>query len=332
MKIKELVLYGLSLFLSPLLCVAQQGGLNTLFDELQQDVAIGAIVRLTKGETSVIATRTYFMDRLQQDTTMLNWRRGGMSPFSRDITKGFTIGTQVDAVIDPVSAGLNAKISSDNRKILRVAKGHEKTSEIGEIAYLELLDALDVAYLKRVEDAMKKGGKAYLVTRVFYVDSGYVDIVNKKNADAAIHAKIDSIGGNSTFNKNSTDSLNRTYNPNTAVAYKGIQITKKDIKEAFCRKGIAKGTLFVAGEGALIAGSLLSRWQQKEYTRNAHITQDEAKYHSYSISATNYRDISVGCAGLAAGLYLWNVIDGNTLQIMPYSAPENSGITLAFNF
>ena len=219
----------------PGMSFSQQSEINNMFDELQQNMDVGAIVRQAKNETSIVVTRKYFTSILKNGT-ILDYDSVNISPFVRDITKGYRIGMRVEVVIDPVSANIDAQFGKSRKRLLTVLKGHEKITATGDIAKIELLNMLDLNYLDKINNAIKKKEKIHFITRVFYVDSGYIEIVDDKKPSITAKVKMDSVGGDVNYGKTNKDSLKRTYNPNTAVAYNGILITKKEVEQIIRRK------------------------------------------------------------------------------------------------
>jgi hypothetical protein len=110
---------------------------------------------------------------------------------------------------------------------------------------------------------------------------------------------------------------------------------------------IAKGTLFIAGEAALIGGIVFAENQRISYESKINTTHSAADKQTYIDNADNMQNLRNGFIAGAAALYVWNVIDGvaakgkkrvivlgdANLKIMPYIAPYmGNGIMLSLNF
>jgi hypothetical protein len=107
-----------------------------------------------------------------------------------------------------------------------------------------------------------------------------------------------------------------------------------------------KGTLFIAGEVAMIGGIVLAESLRASYNSKINTTHSAADKKTYINNAGNWQNIRNGFIAGAAAVYVWNVIDGivakgkkrvvvfgNTnLRIMPYATPEAGGVMFALNF
>jgi hypothetical protein len=369
---KRIILLGvvatIGAMVIPITGVAQQGQINNMFvDELQQNINIGAIVRQTKqknkAETFIIVSREYFIERLK-DTTIIAYQTHNLSPFKRDITKGYNLNMQINGVIDPVSAGVNVKMGKNIKQFLIADKIYEKNIGLGEIAYWELLDKLDLDYLNQINKAIQKGEKIYLVTRLIYIDSGYIEIVDNKYVTVEEQTKVSSINGNINFEKMNKDSLERTYKPNTAIAYRGKLISKKEIEQEICRRttlgggciskfnlkslvsglaqfqrgdkyDIIKGHVFLWSEVVFIPASIVSWCKYSHYKEKSN--EQSRNQGVYKNNRDWYLGVGIATTAMAAGVYLWNIIDGNinknkNIAFIPYYSPKESGILFTLKF
>jgi hypothetical protein len=107
-----------------------------------------------------------------------------------------------------------------------------------------------------------------------------------------------------------------------------------------------KGTLFIAGEVAMIGGIVLAESLRASYNSKINTTHSAADKKTYINNADNWQNIRNGFIAGAAAVYVWNVIDGivakgkkhvivlgsTNLRIMPYATPEAGGVMFALNF
>jgi hypothetical protein len=107
-----------------------------------------------------------------------------------------------------------------------------------------------------------------------------------------------------------------------------------------------KGTLFIAGEAAMIGGIVLAESLRTSYNSKINTTHSAADKKTYINNAGNWQNVRNGFIAGAAAVYVWNVIDGivakgrkrvvvfgdASLRIMPYVAPDAGGVVFALNF
>jgi hypothetical protein len=173
-------------------------------------------------------------------------------------------------------------------------------------------------------------GKMYLLIQMQFDVSGKDDF-NSVNADSickdrkfdrALAAYMKRIDGGFTP---------RALVPGMAQIHKGSTL---------------KGTLFIAGEAAMIGGVVLAENLRASYQAKINTTHNAANKKTYINKVDNWQNIRNGLIAGAAAVYVWNVIDGivakgkppvngwadHRLRIAPYVAPGAGGITLALNF
>ncbi|MDR1860002.1 MAG: hypothetical protein LBR06_03685 [Bacteroidales bacterium] len=123
----------------------------------------------------------------------------------------------------------------------------------------------------------------------------------------------------------------RVFVPGLAQLHKGSRI---------------KGVLFIAGEAALVGGIVAFEGLRASYESKIDGTHSASEKQKYIDNADNAQNIRNGLIAGAAVLYVWNIIDGiaakgnlhlrllsNTnLRITPYAAPQNTGLTMTWNF
>jgi hypothetical protein len=122
----------------------------------------------------------------------------------------------------------------------------------------------------------------------------------------------------------------RVFVPGMAQIYKGSTV---------------KGSLFIAGEVALIGGVVVAENLRASYISKISTTRDPTDMLAYKNNADNWENIRNGFIAGAALFYAWNVIDGwvakgkthimignSRLNISPYVTPEAGGVAFALNF
>jgi hypothetical protein len=111
-----------------------------------------------------------------------------------------------------------------------------------------------------------------------------------------------------------------------------------------------KGTLFIVGGTALTGGAIVTEMLRAENVSKVNSTFDAAQRRSYEDRANTMQNVCVGLIVGAAGLYLWNIVDGFAakrsdngryaqahepdFRITPYvnSRSGAGGLTLTLNF
>jgi hypothetical protein len=122
----------------------------------------------------------------------------------------------------------------------------------------------------------------------------------------------------------------RVFVPGMAQIYKGSKV---------------KGTLFIAGEAALIGGVVIAENLRASYISKINTTHSAADKLTYNSNADSWQNIRNGLIAGAAALYVWNVVDGwaargkthivigdSRLRIAPYATPQAGGVALTLNF
>lgn len=108
---------------------------------------------------------------------------------------------------------------------------------------------------------------------------------------------------------------------------------------------ISKGTLFIAGEVAAIAGIFACEGMRSNYESKIKQTHNANEVKNYINKSNNMRNVRNGFIVGALAIYAWNVIDGivgkgkkhieidkSNLTFTPYSDLESAGILLSVNF
>ncbi|MDR1056789.1 MAG: hypothetical protein LBL90_13480 [Prevotellaceae bacterium] len=106
-----------------------------------------------------------------------------------------------------------------------------------------------------------------------------------------------------------------------------------------------KGVLFIVGEVAMIGGVVAFEGLRSSYDSKINTTHNATDKQSYIDKVNNMQNLRNGFIAGAAALYVWNVIDGivgkgkkhvmignANVQLLPYAAPDASGIMLAIKF
>lgn len=122
----------------------------------------------------------------------------------------------------------------------------------------------------------------------------------------------------------------RVFVPGMAQIYKG---------------SVGKGVGFIVGEVALISGVIVSECLRLDYKQKIAMTHNSTLKQQYANNANACNIARNVCIGGVAAVYLWNIIDGivakgksyvlvdgQTLNFMPFATTDGGGIAMNFTF
>lgn len=106
-----------------------------------------------------------------------------------------------------------------------------------------------------------------------------------------------------------------------------------------------KGSIFIAGEVALLGGVVVAESMRASYTSKVGATHSASEKKTYIGNADTWENVRNGAIAGAVALYAWSVIDGvvakgkphikigdSRLRVAPYLTPEAGGVAFALNF
>ena len=107
----------------------------------------------------------------------------------------------------------------------------------------------------------------------------------------------------------------------------------------------AAGIAFIAGEVACVGGILVAEGMRSNYVNMIPSTHNAQLRTQYIDNANTWGNIRNGMIGAAAAVYVWNIIDaatskggryikadGAALALVPYAAPNCTGLALNISF
>lgn len=211
-----------------------------------------------------------------------------------------------------------------------------------------------------IRGSIRSGGSLEQVTgeETSYIEFEYE---SKGKAQRIVYKKVDEYWEYVSYNGSAREYRSFTLyaiarNPNETALFDEITFTRKYGVRGLVRsiipgcgqiyKGsMVKGICIMAGETALIGGTVAFENMRKNYVKKMRRTQNADHIRSYADKADNCRTFRDVCIGGATALYLYNLIDALVangkkrtvatkchLSFRPVATPDCNGLGLCYQF